>query len=953
MCAKVSKKYGLPFRGYMSSKPDHNCPNDYATLGSHDYLFSPVEGCFVRRKSHLDIAGSKESSLWVGKDRQLVEFTSPSSGVSSPSTSVLYTRDSVTFGALNSSRFGQMVFDSNKVCGLHSTDNYPSNTNQHFKCVPLWYDSGEGGVTRLNSDLTRRFHCPGSRRVIDNGDWRYFPSYYGTPSKWNRRHNSATGTEEELYYLSGPVPPLWAPYPLETTVGSAKNWKAGQTFYVSIMFQMDDGTWSMPVVPRPVNNNLPSGVGLCTVPGAIDTYVENIKWEIPIGPPGTVKRAFLRTDSTNTLDAVSILPAYDKLKISAIIPDNTSREYVDSMGDDVGLVDDPDKLYVRWDHIMPPASRYLWEFDGRTAAAYGRTSRCAIFLAPVGSVAMHDRNLTEDDALLYNQASFFVRVANGGEITLTRRTSSAAYVSSIIDSAGQTLQNVCDTINASTIGGTGAGQWRAQIAPGASPQALAINFLPTCYSSVSGSCTGSSGVSSITVPSTIGSRVAVGMKIAGTGIATGTHVGAVNSTGTVVYLCTEAGVSTNTSSALSGVHNFYNDFGDDGVANNTLYGNQRVISGSYYGCLYFKNSFFSKTPSDESSVWMTVGGPLQTHQSANGFVSAPGNKHTPAGDPGICMGGGGLADGSVVLFANERYVLRNNKSGRSGLDEDYRMDRVSRTGCVCDTGIVIGNGWVGFPSIDGYIAGDMSGELNLTRDVWDSGSKVGSLGYELGQCSGSSVKDGDTGLFYAAITGNKLNLCYRSASSATYPDNRLVMDFGGAAANSGLNQLISPDGRPWGWSTPFLETWSSIGSIRLSTGLASYAVIQPGNTIAQIDSQTSSIECMLVCATDFFDTFESKAADYTTIKYRGSALFTFLRSNYGLSRDGTAAGGVQSANHQLSNVAGDQYKLKKIQWDQTMRRPSESMFLTIYQGTAGAVSYIYGAETVVDVLDVY
>jgi hypothetical protein len=110
---------------------------------------------------------------------------------------------------------------------------------------------------------------------------------------------------------------------------------------------------------------------------------------------------------------------------------------------------------------------------------------------------------------------------------------------------------------------------------------------------------------------------------------------------------------------------------------------------------------------------------------------------------------------------------------------------------------------------------------------------------------------------------------------------------------------------------------------------------------------------MLVCATDFFDTFESKAADYTTIKYRGSALFTFLRINYGLSRDGTEAGGVQSAIHQLDNVGGDQYKLKKIQWDQTMRRPSESMFLTIYQGTAGAASYIYGAETVVDVLDYY
>jgi hypothetical protein len=263
--------------------------------------------------------------------------------------------------------------------------------------------------------------------------------------------------------------------------------------------------------------------------------------------------------------------------------------------------------------------------------------------------------------------------------------------------------------------------------------------------------------------------------------------------------------------------------------------------------------------------------------------------------------------------------------------------------------VVVGFGWVGFPSEEGYIACDLQNEVNLTRALWNAGSKAGDLGYELGQCAGASAQDNDAGQFYAAITGDNLSLCYRTASS-TY--RRSVMDFGEGSQASGIAQLLSPDGAPWGWSTPLWQTVSSVGAVRASAGSKVYGVVQANKTVKELDSASGALASVLNLATDFFDSLRHKAADFSIIKFRGASGIPFSARLRGLTGNG---GNVWSSPIDLTSVGYvSNYTRTVAQWDQGVRGPNESYYLEISESVANsAMSVVYGAETTVDVLDTY
>lgn len=997
MSNRTSRKYGMPFKGYMASIDSHSCPPDYATYGSVNYLYRPSDGAFVRRDGSSNATTNCLEGLWgssaadlsgKAKDRYLREMSS--SVLPTPTYSCLYTKDVVANnGYLDDGRFGQMYFrgtayNTDEVCGKGADAHYEGSAAAHFVCVPLWYDSGEGGLTRLTNPLARRFHCPGSRRFLDVGEWRHFPSYYGTPSKWNRKFNDGTSTthHQEMVFPSGPIPPLWCPVvdmtATKTTASAA--WKSGQRFYVSVMFQFEDGSWSMPAVPRPVSTVLTSGLGLYTIPGTVpgyplstdvQQYCPYIDWTIPIGPPGVVARALLRSESTQAIGTgANVDPAYDALKIVEVIKDNTTTTFRDYKGDDTALLDDPDHLYFRWDHIMPPPARYIWDFDGRTAHGYGRTSRSAIFLAPTATTSAKDLNLAIDSSS-FGTGKYYV-YNDGTNLILKYDTGAAVTSVSIALGSGgtgpgsvKTLQDVVDAINATTTSSL-CKEWRAQIAPGAASTALASDLL-THSMTTSASCSATTGDTFVTSTGTVFANVAVGMaiKVVSGDILAGTYVKSVESSGKI-HLCDHHGVAKAVESAFNNIAlTFYHDLGDaQPTGDTTTYGNQRVVAGCYEGCLYFKNSHFASEPSGKSAVWMTVGGPMQVRQSANAFVSAPSNKHIPPGNPGICMGGGGLADGSVVLFANERNVLRNTRGGRTGLDEDYRLDRMSRTGCISGDGVVVGFGWVGFPSWEGFIACDVSNEMNLTRDLWDAGNAKGEIAYELRKCLGGSAADSDIGTFHASIIGNRLHLCYSTNQTTVRFCYRSVMDFGEGSQSSGLGQLVAPDGKPWGWSTPLpMIGLGSIGSVRTSSGFKVYGAttLHTGTADGRIElldvagstrDAGVAFTSTLILANDFFDSLKHKSSNDTIFKFNSeSGNDSLTATSIGYFDSG---GSCESSAVLVPSASQMPYTVQTKQWSRAVRGKNRSIQLRIDDdGSSAIASEIWGAESSADLLDTY
>ena len=1001
MPRRVSRTYGFPFRGYMGSLSPHACPNDYATIGSYNYLYRSSDGSFVRRQGKTVVGGTAGllEGAWGALSRRVAELVSPSLADGAPTHSALYTKDDITKGYLDDGRCGQLYFRStgigetpsaasNQVCGKSfSATHYPTSGLAHFQCVPLWYSSGEGGLTRMNTKLARRFHCPGSRNFLDVGGWRHFPSYWGTPSRWNRRFNdSDSTTENEQHFLSGPVPPLWCPtFTAETPQTESAGWKSGQRFFASVMFQNEDGSWSMPATPRPIVSAqvLSAGLGLYTVPGTypvaglgVQQYVPSVTWTIPIGPPGTTRRALLRSDSVQ-LGTSLVDPAADKLKIAAVIEDNTSTTYVDYLGDDVGLKDDPDHLYFRWDHIMPPPSRHIWDFDGRTAHGYGRTSRCAIFIAPTGITIAKDLNLPIDG--VWGASTFFIH--NDGTTLRLKYLSGGATTENEITLSGLTLQGLVDTINTTAVTSAGK-EWRAQLAPGASGMTPAADLL-THSLTTSGTCAGTSAATFITSAAQF-ANIAVGARIkpdAGGKIPVGTYVKAVE-TASKLHLCDSAGAAVVVGSGgfSTTALTFYFDLGDTEPAavggHTATIGSQRVVGGSYYGCLYFKNSHFAKEPSGKSAVWMTVGGPLQVRQSANAFVSAASNKHVPPGNPGICMGGGGLADGSVVLFSNERHILRNTRGGRTGLDEDYRLDRVTRTGCISDASAVLGFGWVGYASSEGYMACDISNEINLTRNLWDAGSNYGEFGDEFKACILGATSDTDIARFSAMVVGNRLHLMYRGGTGLVAPNLRVVMDFGEGSQSSGLGQLLNPNGEPWGWSTPLWESISHLGWVRRAMGFQLYATsdsykettdgliweIEAG-TYQEPDEPNHFISAQINTAVDFCESLQQKAANDVRVKFNGQ-----YGSNDTISLD--LIGYIQLGSRTASdycpapfylipspprfNDGKQSFTLQLIQFPRELRDKHHALQLVFGDtGVSNVPSGFFGAELTADILDDY
>lgn len=222
--------YG-PWDGSMRSISADRVPKEYlaesdtdaaSPVPSSNFLYLPRTGHWKRRLGQVqrfDTFGAAAGMLpakWSSKCRQLSEFLSDSVSDGIPTVMALLTKETIASG-LDDGRFSNVwirdqVNNLNYTIGSeYSSTTYPvPGTTQSYKFVPLWYDSGDGGLTRGTAEFARRFLFSGSRRFEKIGNWWYFPSLLGTPSRWQGLFTSSTGTTPKRLIPSGPIQPCHA-----------------------------------------------------------------------------------------------------------------------------------------------------------------------------------------------------------------------------------------------------------------------------------------------------------------------------------------------------------------------------------------------------------------------------------------------------------------------------------------------------------------------------------------------------------------------------------------------------------------------------------------------------------------------------------------------------------------------------------------------------------------------
>ena len=309
------------------------------------------KGCAIQNDSFLSYGGEGGTEdvgilnkKFSAKSRKLFALSSPSLQDGLATRAVLYGNDdtkrgtlylastnaSATTNALKNYSLLEEFSDGNTYSNDPVTDT--GNSKYRLKVVPTFVDSGAGLYNRGANTFLQQFLTSGSRATLQTQNWMYFPNLYGNPFRWNKRFNESgtVGSETVRIFPTGPWQPLFPPSLPATLTPSVGNnaWVDGDTFYYSVLFQFEDGSYSAPFVPRPVNATLTSGLGYYTVgtPTAATsahTY-SYLDWSnIPIGPYGTVARILLRTPKqtrTAAADVVTISPL--DLRITAVINNN-------------------------------------------------------------------------------------------------------------------------------------------------------------------------------------------------------------------------------------------------------------------------------------------------------------------------------------------------------------------------------------------------------------------------------------------------------------------------------------------------------------------------------------------------------------------------------------------------------------------------------------------------------
>jgi hypothetical protein len=616
---------------------------------------------------------------------------------------------------------------------------------------------------------------------------------------------------------------------LPAAATSTGGWIGHDRFYYSVAYRFEDGSVWMPCTPRAPNDLLTNGYNLFTVDlSNPDTAYRRVAWSnIPIGPYGTIGRLLLRSPKIDATvdDSLQINP-YD-LRVIWEIQDNTTTTYDDYFGDDLSLALDVEKAFVRFDHMMPPRARYIAGGDMRVAHSYGGQNPCAITLAPVGAAVDYDRNVSDISTTAYGQSSFYFRVLIDGstdKLDLIKSDGTTNITVSFAFATYNTLQKLVDAIN-NTSFAVDSMQWRAQLCPGASPDAVPATALTPNARTIA-SCVLATGVATISRSSGGLSKVAVGTLVSHANFATGTYV---ISSDSDIQLSVSANSSGNATASVT----FYSELGDSPTTGTANLGYQRAICNASPSFIYFNKTYLNNYPLAKSATWMTVASPGAVKSAANCFSNKESNRFQPPVDPGIGTGIVAVDQGFVVMYAKKRAAIRMREGSSGGRDEDFRLVIINESsGCPAWNTVVAGNRFAVGLSPEGVVACDLFRERIFSYAIWrhptsDDQNGVGDFSNDLSAAISSSSEDieSTTARQAARIMRGVLWLNY--AASGTHPNRQIAYDFSSAENLNGIEALFRKDGRPWGWSLPLSATngraFTAMCEVRRTVGTVLYA----------------------------------------------------------------------------------------------------------------------------------
>jgi len=660
------------------------------------------------------------------------------------------------------------------------TTHYPRSTasvRPNFRMIPLPYMAGGSGTqatgySRCTYPLQRALVAGGSMKLHQADGKVFWPSLHGTGGKWDRRSNPSTSTGSEQVHVGpwGHTPPLFAPYLLSETAAGGTNdqiWWDGDQFVPSVVFEMEDGSYSRPYINRSLSiaaRLITVGTGLHTSSAAFQSITLG---GIAVGPPGTRARLLLRTRKVNIstvgtrpvgmtpLGATSDIDAAGrKLYVFARIGNNTQTTYVmTESNDDSSLEDNPIAvdLFSSW----PLPARHCFELERRVAIGYTRKQQLpAIILAPTSSSAIFDINVPEDTAAgtdtPYGQYANCVRLFrnNVGTITLQVRqaTIGAAGIAtgSVNITATKTIQDVIDEINNNGVYASfGSGNWAAQPAPGTDPNILASYLAPTAMEI--NPCT--LGTTSTITSSGLFADVAIGMRLrvqSGTGTIPTNAVVIGKTDDSTVTIGTENGASAVTTAGTASVQ-FWSDTGDDSWSTDASawgIGNMRSFCGAYPAVLALKGSYVDALGFDEQGIMYTLGSPGSAPLAPQSFSISPTTRARGPSDAGIFMMGAPVFPNAVACFSEGIYVLQNTKNLNTGEDQDFVLRPLSPRGrgCIQYGTVVFGSGWAGYLTREGFIVTDGRFEKNITG--WLLNPAHGGVGILAYHCLGLASFNG-------------------------------------------------------------------------------------------------------------------------------------------------------------------------------------------------------------------
>jgi hypothetical protein len=834
--------YG-PWLGADLALPDDLVSREFIADGQN-YHYVPAFGYWKRRggqSQKFDTFGAAVGMLpakWGAKARWMEEFVSETMTDGVPTIATLLTKETVAAG-LDDGRYGTLwlrdqVNSLNYTLGseFSATTYNPPGSTQWLKIVPLWYESGDGGITRGQSELTRRFFLNGSRRFLKVGQCWYFPSRLGTPSRWRGNFGPSVGSilsyNINRLLPSGPISPTHSGTVAAGTPSKDGPWKGSDRFAYSVAYRFEDGSIWAPCPVRLPNDTLPNGFGIATVditnPG--ERFRSVTFSSLPIGPHGVIERIICRGPKVDATGAnpLNISP-YD-LRPIGVIRDNVSTSWECSDGDDATLpAREVAEMFIRHDYMMPPRARYIFGGDMRVCHAYGGDNPCAIQIVPIARSSISPLN-APDTGALFSLGSYMRIDADDAagtstniNLTLIQTDAVPAVAQTItIDFVTyNTLQKLVDKINSSSTA-VDIQAWRAQLCPGVNPEANPADVLVPHNRNVS-TCQLTNGSANLDRASGGLSRIAVGarIRVTGTPAMDGFVVTAIVSD-TRLTMSANSTV-TNAAATIA----FYFELGDDPTAATTGFGYQRVIANSLPGFLYFTKTELDKGTFDKSAVWMTTASPGQAKSAPNCFSRKIANRHTPPVNAGICLGGGAVDNGFVVVWNNKRGAIRNTRDSGTGVDEDYRVFITNESsGGISWNTIVPGNRFVTCLAPEGIVCADLFDERLVSEGIWirsvNGADTASELKAQMDNDAAATAADADTARSHLRIMRNILWFGYHPTTGTSHPSRLLPYDFSGGMDSNGLASLMRAPGVPWGWGVKQVQSFSALAEARRADG---------------------------------------------------------------------------------------------------------------------------------------